>query len=131
MHFNHLEEPPYPNWSDAIYLAAYPCGYAGMLLLLRSRLRPFRASLWLDGAVGGLTLAALTTALLFGPALSATKGDAATVAVTLAYPSPTCCCFAAPGSGSGSRAGARAVRGASSSPGSCSPRSATRSTPTW
>jgi two-component system, cell cycle response regulator len=86
VHFNHFDEAPYPNWSDAIYLASYPCGYAGMLLLLRSRLRPFRASLWLDGAVGGLALAALTTALLFGPALSATEGDATTVAVTLAYP---------------------------------------------
>ena len=86
VHFNHFEEAPYPNWSDAIYLAAYPCGYAGMLLLLRSRLRPFQASLWLDGAIGGLTLAALTTALLFGPALSATEGDPTTVAVTIAYP---------------------------------------------
>jgi two-component system, cell cycle response regulator len=86
LHFNHFEEPPLPNWSDPIYLLAYPCGYAGMLLLLRSRLRPFRPSLWLDGAVGGLALAALTTAVLFGPALSEAEGNTGTIAVTLAYP---------------------------------------------
>ena len=56
------------------------------MLLLRARLRPVRASLWLDGAVSGLTLAALTTALLFGPILDATEGDPVAVAVTLAYP---------------------------------------------
>ena len=60
-----LAEPPYPNWADASYLASYPFLYAGLvlLLLLRARLRPVRTSLWLDGAVSGLTLAALATAL--------------------------------------------------------------------
>ena len=56
------------------------------MLLLRARLRPVRASLWLDGAVSGLTLAALTTALLYAPLLDATEGKPTTVAVTLAYP---------------------------------------------
>ena len=56
------------------------------MLLLRSRLRPVRASLWLDGAVSGLTLAALATALLFAPLLSAAHGDPTAVAVALAYP---------------------------------------------
>jgi hypothetical protein len=61
-----LAEPPYPNWADASYLASYPFLYAGLvLLLLRARLRPVRTSLWLDGAVSGLTLAALATALLW------------------------------------------------------------------
>ncbi|MGH2741049.1 MAG: hypothetical protein ACRDN8_00940, partial [Thermoleophilaceae bacterium] len=70
VHYNGFEEAPFPNWADAAYLASYPCTYAGVLSLLRSRLRPFRPSLWLDGAVGGLTLAALTAALLFGAVLS-------------------------------------------------------------
>jgi two-component system cell cycle response regulator len=86
LHYNHLDEPPYPNFSDVLYLASYPLTYVGLVLLLRSRLRPVRASLWLDGAVSGLTLAALTTALLFGPILDATDGDPKAVAVTLAYP---------------------------------------------
>jgi diguanylate cyclase (GGDEF)-like protein len=86
VYYNHVEDPPYPNVADVLYLASYPLTYAGLVLLLRSRLRPLRASLWLDGAVSGLTLAALTAALLFGPILEATEGDPAVVAVTLAYP---------------------------------------------
>jgi diguanylate cyclase (GGDEF)-like protein/putative nucleotidyltransferase with HDIG domain len=86
VHYNFVEEPPYPNWADAAYLASYPATYAGIVLLLRARLRPLRGSLWLDGVVSGLTLAAVTTALLFGPILEATDGDAATVATNLAYP---------------------------------------------
>ena len=86
LHYNHLDDPPSPNLADAFYLATYPCAYVGLVLLLRARLRPVRASLWLDGAVSGLTLAALATALLFAPLLSATEGDPTTVAVALAYP---------------------------------------------
>ncbi|HYH87979.1 MAG TPA: diguanylate cyclase [Solirubrobacteraceae bacterium] len=86
LHYNHLDEAPYPNFSDVLYLLTYPLTYIGLVLLLRARLRPVRASLWLDGLVSGLTLAALTTALLFGPILAATEGSAAAVAVTLAYP---------------------------------------------
>ena len=86
VHYNHMDEPPYPNLADAFYLATYPCAYVGLILLLRSRLRPVRASLWLDGAVSGLTLAAITTALLYAPLLDATEGKPLTVGVTLAYP---------------------------------------------
>ena len=86
LYFNHVEAPPYPNVADVLYLASYPLTYVGLVLLLRARLRPVRASLWLDGAVSGLTLAALTTALLVGPILDATEGKPLAVAVTLAYP---------------------------------------------
>ena len=86
LHYGHMDAPPYPNLSDVLYLATYPCAYVGLVLLLRSRLRPVRASLWLDGAVSGLTLAAITTALLYAPLLDATEGKPLTVGVTLAYP---------------------------------------------
>ena len=86
LHFGQMDDPPFPNLADAFYLATYPCAYVGLGLLLRARLRPVRASLWLDGAVSGLTLAAVTTALLYAPLLSATEGDPTTVAVSLAYP---------------------------------------------
>lgn len=84
LHNNHLENPPYPNVADVLYVASYPLTNVGLVLLLRSRMRPLRASLWLDGAVSGLTLAALVTALLFGPILHATEGKPLAVAVTLA-----------------------------------------------
>jgi two-component system cell cycle response regulator len=85
-HFNHVADPPFPNYADLLYLASYPLCYVGLVMLLRARLRPVRASLWLDGAVSGLTLAAVVAALLFGPILNATDGKPLAVAVTLAYP---------------------------------------------
>ena len=57
LYYNQVEDPPYPNFADVLYLASYPLSYSGLVLLLRARLRPVRASLWLDGAVSGLTLA--------------------------------------------------------------------------
>ena len=86
LHYNHLDDAPYPNFGGRPLPRVLPLGYVGVVLLLRARLRPVRASLWLDGAVSGLTLAALTTALLFGPILAATEGSPSAVAVTLAYP---------------------------------------------
>src|SRR3954470_4024134 len=64
-HYGPMAEPPFPNVSDAFYLACYPLQYAGVLLLLRARLHAIRPSLWLDGAVGGLAVAALGVAVLF------------------------------------------------------------------
>jgi two-component system cell cycle response regulator len=81
-----LEEPPFPSVADGVYLIGYASAYAGLVLLLRSRVRSFMPSLWFDGLVAGLTLAAVCAALVFGAVLSATEGNAVTVAFTLAYP---------------------------------------------
>src|SRR5215212_59856 len=78
--------PPYPCISDAFWLALYPPVYAGFLLLLRSRAGGLRRSLWLDGVIGSLAVAALGTAFLFQAVLSATDGSKAAVATNLAYP---------------------------------------------
>jgi two-component system, cell cycle response regulator len=84
---NHVPEVTYPNLTDYLYLGSYGFAYAGLLLLLRARLRPFNASLWLDGLVVGLALAAVCAAVVFGPVLAATEGGGwLTVLVTLAYP---------------------------------------------
>jgi diguanylate cyclase (GGDEF)-like protein len=83
---DNLDDPPFPNLADVAYGVFYVAQYAGLVLLLRARLRPFRASLWLDGLIGGLSVAALAAALIFPAVLRATDGNAATVAVTLAYP---------------------------------------------
>jgi diguanylate cyclase (GGDEF)-like protein len=79
-------EPPYPNFTDALYLGYYVAMFVGVGLLLGARLRPIRRSLWLDGLVSGLTLAAFAAAFVFNPLLSSTEGDPVTVAVTLGYP---------------------------------------------
>ncbi|MEA2190103.1 MAG: hypothetical protein QOI73_224 [Solirubrobacteraceae bacterium] len=80
------QTPPLPNVTDALYLGSYACFYAGVVLLLSSRLRPARRTLWLDGLVAGLTLAAFTAAFVFKPMLTTTEGDPLTVAATLGYP---------------------------------------------
>jgi diguanylate cyclase (GGDEF)-like protein len=77
---------PYPSLADAFYLAVYPPAYVAIFLLLRSRIGNLRSSLWLDGIMGGLAVAALGTAVVFEAVLHATGGSPAAVATNLAYP---------------------------------------------
>ena len=42
-----------------LYLGFYPPAYVGVVLLARPHLRQFRPSLWLDGVIGALTVAAV------------------------------------------------------------------------
>ena len=79
-------EPPFPSVSDAFYLAFYPFAYVAIVLLVRRSVARFHASVWLDGIVGGLAVAALGAALVLGPTLESTGGSFAAVATTLAYP---------------------------------------------
>ncbi|MBI5106741.1 MAG: diguanylate cyclase [Solirubrobacterales bacterium] len=76
---------PIPNVSDAFFLGSYVAAYAGQVVLLRARLRPFRPSQWLDGLVVGLGLSA-ASAVAFAPILELTDGAPLTVGTTLAYP---------------------------------------------
>lgn len=75
-----------PSVADVLYLSFYPASYASLLLLARSRTDSFRSSLWLDGAIAALTVAALVATLAFQPIIDATHGSTAEVAVHLAYP---------------------------------------------
>jgi two-component system, cell cycle response regulator len=78
--------PPYPSAADVLYLAFYPASYTSLLLLARSRTDSFRSSLWLDGAIAALTLAALIATLVFQPIVDSTSGGTTEIAVNLAYP---------------------------------------------
>src|SRR5215207_8355838 len=78
--------PPSPSVADVLYLSFYPASYASLLLLARSRTDSFRSSLWLDGAIAALTVAALVATLAFQPIVDATSGGPAEIAVNLAYP---------------------------------------------
>ncbi len=86
MYLSGLEEPPYPSIADAFYLAYYPLAYVAVILLVRSNIRDFARSLWLDGLIAALAVAALGTAVLFQAVLDATEGTSAAVATNLAYP---------------------------------------------
>jgi two-component system, cell cycle response regulator len=79
-------DPPYPSVSDILYLAFYPASYASLLLVARSRMDAWRSSLWLDGAIAGLAVAAVLATLAFQPIVDATSGTPAEIAVNLAYP---------------------------------------------
>ena len=78
--------PPYPSPADALWLAYYPAAYVALVLIIRSRIREFHKSLWLDGLIGGLAVASVGAALVFGAILSSTGGNATQIAVNLAYP---------------------------------------------
>jgi diguanylate cyclase (GGDEF)-like protein/putative nucleotidyltransferase with HDIG domain len=80
-----LDAPPYPSPSDAGYIAIYPAAYVGLVLLLRSRAGRISPSLWLDGLICALTVAAVGAALVLG-VVASTDGSLAAVATNLAYP---------------------------------------------
>src|SRR3954462_4919254 len=82
-----MSDPPYPSTADHFYLAVYPAAYVGIVLLLHSRVHELRKSLWLDGVISGLAVAAVGTAIIF-PAIKHTVdgGTGAAVATNVAYP---------------------------------------------
>jgi two-component system, cell cycle response regulator len=85
--FGDSANPPIPSVADLLYLLYYPAAYVGLVLLVRERIERFRASTWLDGAIGATASAAAIAAIAFEPIVhSATQGDAAAVATNLAYP---------------------------------------------
>ena len=77
---------PYPSPADAAYLSFYPAAYIGLALLLRARGGRFPASVWLDGAVCALGVAALVGALVFPVVIDTTGGATMTVVTSIAYP---------------------------------------------
>jgi two-component system, cell cycle response regulator len=83
---NKLAEPPYPSVADAVYLSGYVAVYVGIVLLLRSRVRPVRRSQWIDGTVGFLALASLACAVALPAFTGLTEGRTAEIIVNLAYP---------------------------------------------
>jgi two-component system, cell cycle response regulator len=81
-----LPSPPYPSIADTFWLALYPPVYVALVFLLRSRAGSVRRSLWLDGVIGSLAVAALGTAFVFQAVLDATSGSKGAVATNLSYP---------------------------------------------
>jgi len=81
-----LAHPPSPSAADVAYLLSYPALYAGLVLLVRARLRSTSAAEWLDGAVVGLTVAAVAAALVLSTVLANRSGRFWPDVVNLAYP---------------------------------------------
>src|SRR4051812_44237874 len=76
--------PPFPSPADALYLAFYPASYVTIVLLVRARVKAFRPSVWLDGGLTALAVAALASAFVFQPIIDATEGNTAAVVTNLA-----------------------------------------------
>ena len=81
-----MADEPFPSVADLFYLAYYLPLYVALVGLIRARVSRFHASMWLDGVVGALGAGAVSVAVLLGPALELTEGDAAAVLTSLAYP---------------------------------------------
>ena len=76
------------SMADPLYLAFYPLVYAGIVLLMRERLKGVPTAFRLDALICGLTLGAVAVAVAIatGPIDAALHGEPATVLVGLAYP---------------------------------------------
>ena len=83
--FANADEVPFPSLADPFYLLLYPFMYAGLALLLHSRLRDIRTDLWIDGIVAALAIAAIGAALVVGVIVETTGGDLWTVRTNMAY----------------------------------------------
>ena len=82
----HMAHPPYPSVADGLWLSNYVPTYLGLFMLLRARKYGFRASLFLDGMIGALAVAAVGTAIVLSTVISASSGARSAVITNLAYP---------------------------------------------
>ena len=81
-----LDGIPLLSPADVGYLAMYPFAFAGLVLLYRARVDCDGHRLWVDGAIGALTITALGATLLHRPLTDALAGSATVAAASLAYP---------------------------------------------
>jgi hypothetical protein len=77
-----------PSPADGFYLAFYPAAYAGLVLLVRHHIRRLPATVWMDGAIEALAVAAVATAVVSRPILNdcCAGGGTGQVATDLVYP---------------------------------------------
>ena len=81
-----FEVVPVPSLADAGWLAFYVPAYAAIALLVRARVESVRATLWVDGVIGGLAVASIAAAIVFDAVLGTVGGRPSVVATGLAYP---------------------------------------------
>jgi diguanylate cyclase (GGDEF)-like protein len=72
--------------ANGFWLAFYVCAFVALLLIMREIADRLPLSVWLDGIVGGLAIAAMAAALV-GPVMSADEStDTLTAIMSAAYP---------------------------------------------
>lgn len=80
------ESPPAFSLADVGYFGFYPLAYAGVVMMIRTRMARTPRSVWLDGLVGGLASAALSAAVFFKPIEESATGNLASIVANLSYP---------------------------------------------
>jgi diguanylate cyclase (GGDEF)-like protein len=75
-----------PSFADACHVAFYPLAYLGMVQLVRRRVTRFATALWLDGLIGALAVASVSTGILLPPALDDPGGSVAGLVPRLVLP---------------------------------------------
>ena len=70
---------PFPSVADALWLSFFPFAFIALYLIVREIADDVPLSLWLDGVVGGLAVAAVAAAF-FGPILAVTGMPSSTQA---------------------------------------------------
>jgi signal transduction histidine kinase/ActR/RegA family two-component response regulator len=81
-----FDSPPIPSLADGLWLTFYPFAYVGVALLIRARMRDVRATVWIDGLIGALAIAAVAAAVVFNAVTSHIGGAPLTTATNLTYP---------------------------------------------
>jgi diguanylate cyclase (GGDEF)-like protein len=82
----HFTPIPYPSISDFCFLADYPLAFLGVGLLVREKLPSTAKTVWVDGLIAALGVAALEATLVIGPILQTNSGKVAAVVTNIAYP---------------------------------------------
>jgi two-component system cell cycle response regulator len=77
---------PVPSPADIGYLGVYPLAFSGLIVLLRTRAKHVSATLWVDGVIAALVVAALGAAVVFQEVLATVGGRPVSIATNLAYP---------------------------------------------
>jgi len=81
-----LNPEPWPTFADALWLSFYPFAFIALLLVIREIADQLPLSVWFDGIVGGLAVAAVAAAF-WGPLLDYIEGGStASIVTTMAYP---------------------------------------------
>ncbi|HEY2767589.1 MAG TPA: diguanylate cyclase [Solirubrobacteraceae bacterium] len=81
-----ISETLAPTAQNALYLCLYLGAYVAIVLLGRRHVRHFNVSMWLDGLIGALAIAALGAAALATPGFLASKGGGVGTTLEVFYP---------------------------------------------
>ena len=81
-----MDTPPVPSPADVLWISFYLFAYTGIGLLIRERAGRMRVTVWIDGVIASLAVAALVAAVVFQAVLDSIGGTPISTAFDLSYP---------------------------------------------